>query len=70
MDAHEWHGNCDFDPPVLRANTGRVIEDPGFERISVVSYFRTKLVACGSAQDEAERHKVLAEHRASARVGE
>jgi hypothetical protein len=70
MDAHSWHGNTDFDPPVKRSFTGRLEEDPGFERISVVAYYRTKLTGCKSAEDEAERRQILAEQRASARVGE
>lgn len=70
MDAHSFHGNTDFDPPVKRSATGRVLEDPGFERISVVAYYRTKLTACGSGADEAERRRILAEHRAEIAVGE
>lgn len=70
MDAHEWHGNTDFDPPVKRSMTGKIEEDPGFERISVVSYFRTKMVACEGATDEADKRRILAEHRAAASIGE
>lgn len=70
MDAHSWHGNTDFDPPVHRSMTGTVEVDPGFERISVVSYFRTNMVKCQAAADEAERHRVQAAQRASAAVGE
>lgn len=70
MDAHSWHGNTDFDPPVKRNMTGKVLEDPGFERVSVVSYFRTKIVGCDSAMTESEKRRALAEHRAAAAVGE
>jgi hypothetical protein len=70
MDAHSWHGNTDFDPPVKRNMTGKVMEDPGFERISVVSYFRTKITTCDSAMSEGEKRRALAEHRASAAVGQ
>jgi hypothetical protein len=70
MDAHSWHGNTEFDPPVHRSMTGRVEVDPGFERISVVSYFRTKITGCQSAASEAEKRRTLAEHRAAAAVGE
>lgn len=70
MDAHSWHGNIDFEPSVLRAPTGRMLADPGFERISIVAYFRTKLITCESAANEAEKHRILADHRAAARVGE
>lgn len=70
MDAHSWHGNTEFNPPVQRSMTGKLVEDPGFERISVVSYFRTKMVTCDSGADEAEKRRVLTEHRASIAVGE
>jgi hypothetical protein len=70
MDAHSWHGNTDFNPSVLRASSGRMLEDPGFERISVVSYFRTRMVDCESGGDEAEKRRILAEQRASAAVGQ
>lgn len=69
-DAHSWHGNTDFDPPVKRTSTGRLVEDPPFERISVVSYYRTKLTTCASGSDEAERRRILTEHRAEIAVGE
>lgn len=71
MDAHSWHGNTDFDPPVKRSMTGKIEGgDPGFERISVVSYFRTKITECDSASTESEKRLMLAEHRAAAAVGE
>lgn len=71
MDAHSWHGNTQFDPPVKRSMTGKIEGgDPGFERISVVSYYRTKIVSCASGADEAEKRRTLAEHRAAAAVGE
>ena len=70
MDAHEWHGNTDFDPPVKRSMTGKLEEDPGFERISVVSYFRTKLTSCSSLDSENEKRLMYGEQRAAAAVGE
>jgi hypothetical protein len=70
MDAHEWHGNTVFDPDPPRNEHGRLLENPGFERISLVSYFRTNMVKCGTAQDEAERAQVLADNRNAALVGE
>lgn len=70
MDAHSWHGNTDFDPPVHRSLTGKLEGDPGFERISVVSYYRTRMTECQAAADESERRRLLAEQRASAAVGE
>lgn len=70
MDAHEFHGNTPFDPMPKRNPDGKLLEDPGFERISVVSYFRTQMVNCGSAEDEAQRAQVYAESRLAALVGE
>jgi hypothetical protein len=70
MDAHAWHGNTPFDPMPDYDVSGRLSKDPGFERISIVSYFRTNMVNCGSAQDEAERERIYAENRAQALVGE
>lgn len=70
MDAHEWHGNTLFDPPIKRAYTGRPIEPPSFERISVVSYFRTKMTECGTPETEAEKAAIYAENRSAAAVGD
>jgi hypothetical protein len=70
MDAHEWHGNTLFDPPIKRLYTGRPVEDPGFERISVVSYYRTRLTQCGTPETEAEKQRLYAEQRSQAAVGE
>jgi hypothetical protein len=75
MDAHEWHGNVFLDPPPLYTINGtRQDRDPEtgqppYERISVVSYFRTKMATCGSLDDENERRLVAEEQRMSARVG-
>jgi hypothetical protein len=70
MDAHEWHGNTLFDPPIKRAYTGRPIEPPGFERISVVAYYRTKMTECGTPETEAEKQAVYAEQRSAALLGD
>lgn len=60
MDAHEWHGNVALvcacgDQPVGPCSTC------GAERISVVSYFRTKIADCGSPEQEYERAVKLRE---------
>lgn len=51
MDAHEWHGNT-----AITCRCGnrlkRNCEVCGAERISVVSYLRTKITECGSIQEE------------------
>jgi hypothetical protein len=70
MDAHEFHGNTPLDPEPVRKPNGILAEDPGFERISVVSYFRTAMAECGSAADENERMMRYNENRAAASVGE
>jgi hypothetical protein len=70
MDAHAWHGNTRFDPDPERIPTGRLAHDPGFERISVVSYFRTNMVDCGSAATEADRARQYSENRNAALLGE
>lgn len=70
MDAHSFHGNTQFDPPVRRLMSGRLEEDPGFSRISVVAYFRTQMPSCGSAVDEASRRQILNEQRAAVAIGE
>lgn len=44
MDAHQWHGNTAIN---------RISEDA--ERISLVLYFRTKMINCGSLEDELEK---------------
>lgn len=49
MDAHEWHGNTFLEG------------DEAAERISVVSYYRTQMAACGTA--EQEHAKALADVR-------
>ncbi len=66
MDAHAWHGNTPLDPDPERDMNGHLVGDPGFERISVVSYFRTKIAACGSPEEEADKALAYAEKRNSA----
>lgn len=54
MDAHDWHGNvpivCD-----CGARLNGPCRDCDAERISLVSYFRTKIAGCGSAQAEQDK---------------
>jgi hypothetical protein len=70
MDAHEWHGNV-----MITCACGTNLNGPcpacGAERISVVSYFRSKLTSCGSPADElrrADASKDRAETAAAARL--
>lgn len=53
MDAHEWHGNT----MIICSICGDYMNDGlhekcGTERISVVSYFRTKMTECGPMEAE------------------
>jgi Oxygenase domain of the 2OGFeDO superfamily len=60
MDAHQWHGNV----PVTCACGSRPngpCKTCGAERISVVSYYRTKITTCGSPAEEAARATALRE---------
>jgi len=54
MDAHEWHANQAI---VCACGERRVgyCETCGAERISVVSYYRTKIAECGTAEQEQQR---------------
>jgi hypothetical protein len=71
MDAHEWHGNtplfCEHSrPKALR----KLCPSCDAERISVVAYYRTNMVKCGTPDDEAAKRKVYEDQRAAAMVGE
>lgn len=56
MDAHEWHGNTMLMCQVCDAPMNKGWHEAcGTERISVVSYFRTKMTECGSREEEMER---------------
>lgn len=54
MDAHQWHGNtalvcaCGTEP-------NQACTTCGAERISIVSYFRTKVAQCGTPEEELRR---------------
>jgi Oxygenase domain of the 2OGFeDO superfamily len=66
MDAHQWHGNtamicnsCGKRMGDRKLDSTAISKPPqdfhdtcGTERISVVSYFRTKMIGCGSAEEE------------------
>jgi hypothetical protein len=60
MNAHELHGNT-----AITCRCGKVLDRPcdvcGAERISVVSYFRSRLVSCGSMSEEEARRLDRAE---------
>jgi hypothetical protein len=62
MDAHAYHSNTR-----LVCACGRQPEGPcetcGAERVSVVAYFRTAMVACGTGAEEQEKAHRRAEER-------
>lgn len=57
MDSHEVHGNM---PIIGRAGQ--------FERISVVAYYRTGMLKCGSGDEELQRAKSIETDRAERRL--
>jgi hypothetical protein len=68
MDAHQWHGNTAMFCEVCgeRMGPGGTTghdERCGTERISVVSYYRTMMTECGSAEEESARAAAWAEKR-------
>lgn len=70
MDAHEFHGNTELDPrPRYNVQGTRLDKSPdggwAFERISVVSYYRTKMAECGDPASEAEAALAYAEARST-----
>lgn len=80
MDAHEWHGNT----PLECGHCGENLRKPGHvceemavggdpdlspERVSVVSYFRTDMVECGSLSEEQAERARIQEERAAKNLG-
>jgi adenosylmethionine-8-amino-7-oxononanoate aminotransferase len=63
MNAHEYHGNTFMDCNVCNEPiSGTRFHDAcGTERISVVSYMRTKMTECGSQEEELRRATEWAE---------
>lgn len=54
MDAHQWHGNTAIVCACQR-RLGALCAQCGAERISLVSYFRSAMTACGSPAEEHDR---------------
>ncbi len=63
FDAHEWHGNTAMYCPHQDIALYRPCP-AGCERVSLVTYFRTKVQGCGSAEDEAAKALAAAEAHA------
>lgn len=57
IDPHEWHANQDI---ICRCGNRLfgMCETCGAERISVVSYYRTRMAECGTAEEEVLRAEV------------
>lgn len=68
FDAHEWHGNAAMTCPHTDGQLARPCPE-GCERISLVSYFRTRVADCGTADAEHERARQLAEQRGARPLG-
>lgn len=69
MDAHEWHGNTAMFCNVCNDRIGPGGRDDhdvtcGVERISVVSYYRTRMKECGTFEEESAKAKAWAETQA------
>jgi hypothetical protein len=63
MDAHEWHGNTMLVCGVCGSNINSGLHEAcGTERISVVSYFRTKMTECGPMEEEMAKAAGLTEN--------
>lgn len=54
MDAHEWHANEDIICACGERRFG-LCDECGAERISTVAYFRSNMVGCGTADEEAAK---------------
>jgi hypothetical protein len=65
MDAHEWHGNT-----AMVCCPEKPLSGPcpacGSERISVVSYYRTKIESCDTPEGEEAKRRARSERRAAA----
>ncbi|SNR44275.1 Oxygenase domain of the 2OGFeDO superfamily protein [Haloechinothrix alba] len=66
MDAHEYHGNAHVTCTCGTQLNG-MCDTCGAERISVVSYFRTKMTACGTEEEEQQRAVQRRENRNATR---
>ncbi len=60
FDAHEWHGNTNMYCPHQDSPLARPCPK-GCERVSLVTYFRTKVANCASAQTEYQKALAVAD---------
>lgn len=63
LDAHEFHGNTAMTCPHQDKPLSGICPE-GCERITVVCYYRTKIVNCGTEEEELSKAHAYAEKRA------
>lgn len=68
MDAHQWHGNTRMTCSCGERIQNRFCTYCGAERISIVSYYRTRIAECGSPEAEYERALENTEKRSQPRA--
>jgi hypothetical protein len=68
MDAHQWHGNTRMMCACGERIVNRFCSFCGAERISIVSYYRTRMAECGTPEAEFERAMDNTEKRSQPRV--
>lgn len=68
MDAHQWHGNTRMTCACGERIVNKFCSHCGAERISIVSYFRTRMADCGSPEEEFDRAVANTEKRSQPRV--
>jgi hypothetical protein len=67
MDAHQWHGNTRMTCSCGERIQNKFCSFCGAERISIVSYYRTRMADCGSPEEEYERAVENTEKRSQPR---
>jgi hypothetical protein len=67
MDAHQWHGNTRMTCACGERIINKFCSFCGAERISIVSYYRTRMAECGSPEQELERAMENTEKRSQPR---
>jgi hypothetical protein len=69
MDAHQWHGNTRMMCACGERIVNKFCSFCGAERISIVSYYRTRMAECGTPEAEFERAMENTEKRSQPRAG-
>ena len=63
FDPHQWHGNTAMTCPHQPGALARACPE-GCERVSLVAYYRTKVLACGDPDVEAAKAAAQAQCQA------